>query len=319
MKIKTLGWLLGVTALASSASIVACSQAPVQCRIGAAGSGIAYAVKYYPVGTPGAACAAPGDEIGFDTYHPKGPGEEGLQQPDFTVPSIVAFQNSSMGSLIADRSDQGSEDPVGKGDQNEETGAHIPPQHPAYVLGKFSTVEPVDEFCSIADPKPAEQVFPKVEAVPPDPNDPDDMGSPEVPAMSVKYEWSDVKVYVTPSAQGTQFSGHLKYTQDTCSAEYNVAGVWPSIFCGVDKEVDDGMGGKMTVTVPEASLCCPNADPLGGRITGSGINPDFPMKCDPDLLLCVLDTPDPTKLPVLNPGWDTNVAACKVTEESAAP
>ncbi len=117
---------------------------------------------------------------------------------------------------------------------------------------------------------------------------------------------------------GTQFSGHLRYTEDSCSAEYNVAGVWPSVFCGVDKEVDDGMGGTKTVTVPEASLCCPSADPLGGRITGSGINPDFPMKCDPDLLLCVLDIPDASKLPALNPGWDTKVAACAITEAPAA-
>ncbi len=135
--------------------------------------------------------------------------------------------------------------------------------------------------------------------------------------MSVKYEWTDVKVYVTAAAQGTQFSGHLKYTEDACVAEYNVAGVWPSVDCSVEKEVDDGMGGTKTILVADASLCCPSADPLGGRAVGSSINPDFPVKCDPNLLVCVLDTEEPTKLPILNPGWDTKVDACKVTEAPA--
>lgn len=321
MKIKTLGWLLAATALASSASIVACSQAPVQCQAGHAGSGLGYAVKYYPVGTPGAACAAPGDEIGFETYHPPGGGADG-SQPDFSIPSRVSFRNASMGALIAAKAKVGSVDPDGTNVENPEDSTHTLAKNPAYALGTFATVEPVNDFCPVVDPKPAVQNFPLVPKGNPDPEKPGDMGKPEVPASSVKYEWSDVKVYVTAAAQGTQFSGRLKYTEDSCSAEYNVAGVWPAVHCGVDKEVDDGMGGMMMVTVPEASLCCPSADPLGGRITGSGINPDFPMVCDPDLLLCVLDTADSTKLPVLKPGWDADAdgvptGACKITPPSS--
>jgi hypothetical protein len=316
MKIKTLGWLLAVTALASSASVVACSQAPVQCQAAHSGLGLGFAAKYYPVGTPGAACAIKGDEIGFETYHPPGGGEDG-KQPDFSIPSRVAVKTTAMGNLIASKAKKGSKDPDGLNLENAD-GTHVLAKNPAYSLGTFATVEPVEDFCAVADPKPAVQSFPRVEAVPPDPMDPEDMGSPEEAALAVKYEWTDLKVYVTAAAQGTQFSGRLKYTENACSAEYNVAGVWPPVHCGVEKEVDDGMGGTMTIEVPEASLCCPTADPLGGRVTGSGINPDFPVKCDPDLLLCVLDTPDPTKLPILSPGWDAKQDACKVTEAPAA-
>ena len=76
-------------------------------------------------------------------------------------------------------------------------------------------------------------------------------------------------------------------------------------------------------TIPDNSACCPNPDPIGGRASGSGINPDFPVKCDPDLLLCVLDTADPSKLPILNPTWalDADGVAtgiCKLTEAAAA-
>jgi hypothetical protein len=326
MKIKTLGWLIAAAAVASSASIVACSQAAVQCQAGHAGSGLAYAVKYYPVGTPGAACAAPGDEIGFETYHPPGGGDDG-SQPDFSIPSIVSFRNASMGAMIAAKAAVGSVDPDGTNVENPVDGTHTLAKRPAYSLGTFATVEPVNDFCPVVDPKAAEQQFPLVPKVEPDPADPEDMGSPEVPASSVKYEWSDVKVYVTAAAQGTQFSGHLKYSQDAslpnaCAAEYDVVGVWPSVFCGVTKEVDDGMGGTMEIDVPEPSLCCPSADPLGGRIIGSGINPDFPMVCDPDLLLCVLDTKDAKSLPVLKPGWDADsegvlTGACKITPPSS--
>lgn len=311
MKIKTLGWLLAVTALASSASVVACSQAPVQCQAAHSGNHLGFAAKYYPVGTPGAACAIPGDEIGFETYHPAGGGNDG-KQPDFSVPSGVAVKTTAMGNLIASKTAVGSVDPDGLNVENAD-GTHVLAKNPAYSLGKFATVEPVNDFCAVESPKPAVHSFPRVEAVPPDPMVPDDMGSPEVLASTVKYEWTDLKVYVTAAAQGTQFSGRLKYTEDNCTAEYNVAGVWPPVHCGVEKEVN----GKK-VEVPEASLCCPSADPLGGRVTGSGINPDFPVKCDPDLLLCVLDTQDPTKLPILSPGWDAKQDACKVTETPAA-
>lgn len=307
MKIKTLGVLLAATALASSVSIVACSQAAVQCQAGHSGLGLGFAAKYYPVGTPGATCGdVKGDEIGFETYHPPGAGDDG-RQPDFSVPSGVALKTSAMGKLIASKAKKGSKDPLGVNKENEADGTHTLAEHPAYSLGKFTTIEPVDDFCPVADLGAAQQSFPAVEAVPPDPPDP---GQKAEPATSVRYEWSDVKVYVTAAAQGTQFSGHLKYTQDSCTAEYNVAGVWPAVSCaGEDAEGN---------AVADASLCCPNANPLGGRTIGSGINPDFPVKCDPDLMLCVLDIPDASKLPALNPGWETKVEACKVTEAPAS-
>jgi hypothetical protein len=328
MKIQTLGWLIGFTAIASSASVLACSQAKLVCQAGHAGSGSAFAAKYYPVGTPGAACVLPGDEIGFETYHPKGGGDDGAQ-PDFAVPSLVALQTTAMGTMIQDKKGVGSSDPDRTNVENAD-GTHTLAKDPPYALGTFAGVEPdADGFCVMAAPAPAVQNFPAVAAIPPDPMaDPPDPGADAVPAEAVKYEWTNVKVYVTASAQGTQFSGHLKYTDDTCIAEYNVAGLWPSIPC--NNVVEDGvdmMGMKKFKVVAEPAFCCPSADPLGplARTSGSGINPDFPMKCeqimpaDPDPsngeggFRCVLDVADPAKLPVLNPGWDANVAACKVT------
>jgi hypothetical protein len=302
MKIQTLGWLIGFTALVSSASLLGCSQAVVACQAAHAGAG-AFAAKFFPVGTPGAACTVPGDQVGFETFHPPGGGSD-KKQPDFSVPSIVAFQTDTMGNLIAAETDGSATDTT--------------PDSKPYAIGSFASVEPdANGFCPVVAPKVAEKSFAAVA------DDPATMDVDEtLPAVSLKYEWSDVKIYVTAAAQGTQFSGHLKYTQDTCTAEYNVAGVWPSISCA--NEVPDGMdadGNPKTKIVPEPAFCCPGADPLGplARLSGSGINPDFPVKCDPDLLLCVLDVPDASNLPALKPGWDADVAACKVTGAAAAP
>lgn len=318
MKIQTLGWLIGVTALVSSASILACSQAAVVCQVGHAGSGYAFAAKYFPVGTPGA-CSVPGDQVGFESYHPKGGGADG-SQPDFAVPSLVALQTDAMGNMILSKAKEGSVDPDGMNVENEDN-THVLAKHPAYALGSFTTVEPdADGFCLMPAPAPAVQEFPRVNAIPPDPMDPMDPGTPEVPAQSVKYQWTNVKVYVTAAAQGTQFSGHLKHTDDTCTAEYDVAGVWPSAYCG--KDVEDAMGN--VTTVPDPSACCPNADPIGNRPFGSGINPDFPVKCDPDLLLCVLDIKSASELPALNRTWaadesGTPTGICALTVATAAP
>jgi hypothetical protein len=291
MKMQTLGWVFGAAVLTSSASIVACSQSTTQCSAGNADSA-SFAVKYYGKTTPAPACAVPGDIIGFGTYHPAGGGDDKLQ-PDFSVPAGVAFQMESMGTLVADEEGGGATDP---------TATHKP-----YSLGVFATLEPdTNGFCAVNTPSVAEKSY---AAVPDDPATPD--ADESLPAASLKAEWSNVKIYVTAAAQGTQFSGHLKQTKDACVAEYDVAGVWPAIPCGKDSE-----DGKSTVVDPVQ--CCPTADPNGGRPTGSGINPDFPLKCDPDLFLCVLDIKDPSELPALNPTWAADAEGvptgiCKLT------
>ena len=298
MKMQTLGWVIGAAALASSASIVACSQSPTQCTAGNADS-YGFAVKYYGKTTPAPACAVAGDTIGFGTYHPAGGGDD-KKQPDFSVPGGVAFQQESIGNLVISQEEGGAVDPAAG--------------HKAYSLGKFASLEPdASGFCSVDAPSAAEKSYPAV-ADDPATTDKDE----SLPATSFKSEWSNVKIYVTAAAQGTQFSGHLKQTLDSCVAEYDVAGVWPAIPCG--KDVDDGKGGTKTVIDPVQ--CCPAADPNGGRPAGSGVSPDFPLKCDPDLFMCVLDIKDPSELPALNPTWATDAdgnptGICKLTPASS--
>jgi hypothetical protein len=98
------------------------------------------------------------------------------------------------------------------------------------------------------------------------------------PGTDLKYEWSNMKFLSTADAPGTQFAGHLSYAQDGTTCEYEAWGLWPAVFCGdADNKPDDG-------------ACDPAADPAKGRAIGSGINPDFPVKCDPDTLYCFFTT-----------------------------
>jgi hypothetical protein len=96
------------------------------------------------------------------------------------------------------------------------------------------------------------------------------------PALSLTYAWSNLRIYNTPEIPGTQFTADLTYTENGCIAEYTVKGIWPLVSCATsDKKPDD-------------VKCDPRADPAAGRHRGSGINPIFPVKCDPVALICVL-------------------------------
>ena len=326
MKMQTLGWLIGLSAIASS--FISCSQPPILCGAAHGGTpgtnevgtpvGIGFAalytqngaapmcatttkyttsVSFPPVYPDGATLdKVRGDVIGLETYHPAVTTDHG-PEPDFTKTS-VAVKTDGLGQLIKAKV------------ARKATDASM--DHKAYAYGEFQTSTPDDNgICKVSNLKPAEQDIPKAEAVPPDPDDPDDMGKPEQPPVSVKQEWKNLEVYVTSAAPGTQFSGDLTYTQDSCTMEYHVVGLWPVVGCDALTEAEDDYVG-----MPDDTKCCPNADPAVGRITGSGINPDFPVKCDPTLLICVLDTKD-GKIPVLKPGWDqADGSPCKTKSET---
>jgi hypothetical protein len=93
-------------------------------------------------------------------------------------------------------------------------------------------------------------------------------------AQDITYAWSGLRVYNTPDIPGTQFIADLRYTENGCTAEYTVRGIWPVVSCATNK-------------MPDETKCDPYADPPT-RLRGSGINPSFPVKCDTKALICVL-------------------------------
>ncbi len=309
MKIHYLGLLAGAAALASS--FFSCTQPKIPCTVGRASNAPFIGVYTKTGGTctavsscliPGAeGCAA--DYVGLETfYDERTQGDE--VQPDFEKQSLAVKTEGFQGLI----------DAWPDVDANE---ANKP-----YSIGLFDSAEPDDQdFCRASSLSVAKQELPEVLGVP---DDPDDPMSPttDYPATTVTYEWSDFRVYVTAAAQGTQFQGKLKYTEivdgASCADEYDVIGVWPPVDCATyDADgniVVDDMGNPVTFD----AACCPDADPAGGRPFGSGLNPDFPVKCDPVLLTCVLDfsRAGKSEIPVVEVDWskDEKIAPqCKPT------
>jgi hypothetical protein len=184
----------------------------------------------------------------------------------------------------------------------------------AYGIGRFVTTKAdEDGFCRADKLAAARLHLPTV------PEHPLDMctTAPEAPALNVSYEFSQVRVYYTPAAIGTQLEAELTYTQNDCVAKYKVSAVFPAVPCGVTPASDAGApaadGGTSTqdASAPDADaadagsadagVACPPPAPAGPAPTpddslceNAGINPDFAVRCDPVQLMCVLKKPAPS-------------------------
>jgi hypothetical protein len=139
------------------------------------------------------------------------------------------------------------------------------------------------------------------------------MDTPAQPPLDIKYEFSNVQVYVSASDYGTQLAADLTYTHDGCSAKYRVRAVYPAVPCGVsadpggtadddagapEEEADDAQCPPQPETgeqLPDDSLCAALPDYASGSYMGSGLNPDVAVSCDPTLLLCVLQHEPPAR------------------------
>lgn len=137
----------------------------------------------------------------------------------------------------------------------------------ANAIGSFTDGFPdADGFCVASDFADSSVSLPDIAEMPDDPMTPDeDESLPAQAAIDVQYQWSNVRVVVTADAQGTQFEADLDYTQDGCSASYHVVGVYPAVGCETNEDCNDD---------------------------ANGINPDFAVRCNTDLGLCVLDGDD---------------------------
>jgi hypothetical protein len=140
-----------------------------------------------------------------------------------------------------------------------------------------------DGFCTVGS---MTSTALSLDAVPADPMDP--MSKP-LPAVDLKYEWTNVRIYVSAAAIGTEFTADLKYTQDGCIATYKVTALYPSVGCEKTMTVKgpDGKPMEMGTGKPDDDACFPCAQPDKGHPTGSGIVPNIDVACDPDMLLCL--------------------------------
>jgi hypothetical protein len=282
MKIQTLGLLtaVGALALTSAGTLASCAQPPIECT---AGHGD-FAVKYIPVsGDPMCNAKSP-ENVGFQVYNPLQNEDTCVQKGDDKICEgtaadstkvIFGIQTLEMG-LTSSNAVEPDPDAM----------------HHVYSVGNVKEVLPdASGMCYVPTLTPAEQNLPLV------PGEGGAGGTGGIPnaqePTDVKYEWSNLKIYVTASAPGTQFEADVKYTFNGCSATFKAIGMYPAIDCSADDPATPEFE-------TDPSVCNPNPDPDKGRAFGSGINPDFPIKCEPNeamgFALCVLDS---DKIPAL--------------------
>jgi hypothetical protein len=147
-----------------------------------------------------------------------------------------------------------------------------------YSQGAFAQQFPdANNMCQVQNLQPARQVLTST---------PLSVGPMMMPTLSpyqpddVGYTWTNVNVYVTAAAQGTQFSADTTYTENGCTASYHVIGMWPAVSCTVtipDPKDPKGLTPLNQVATPD--LCNPCAEPDKQRFVGSGISPDFTTTC----------------------------------------
>lgn len=235
-----------MTAIGTVAFTASCTQPLLNCS-SAFGT---YAAEYtLTQGDPASPCGQlVGDVLGMTTYYQEG-GKNGT--PDYENAN-VAIRPQSLGIMIDYAEARGVID-----------GNVV--FYQANAIGSFTAGFPdEDTFCRVDEFEASQVSLPNIDALPDDPATPDvDETQPAQAAIDVAYQWSNARFVVSADAQGSQFEADLEYTQDGCTANYHVVGVYPSVACTSDAECDDDK---------------------------NGINPDFALRCNTDLGLCVLDS-----------------------------
>jgi len=214
--------------------VVSCSDQPkTKCTVGRG----QFAAAYKPLSplTDGGACVRTGEVLGVEMYNQSNADKSSIDVNKGTV----WIKGQSMVEAITEN---GGIDPN--------------PAHQQNSIGDFGTSVPgSDTFCDVPALNPAEQDFPASDA-----------GVPST--LKVKYEWSHVRVVVSPQALGTQLVADLNYTRnDTtgdCTAAYHVTALYPHVDCSIQG-------------LPTFCKCLPYADPNPDheRPRGSGISPDL--------------------------------------------
>lgn len=137
--------------------------------------------------------------------------------------------------------------PATLADLDEADTSHVP-----YSLGALAKEADADGFCSATDMAVAEKQVP---------------AQGDSPGRHVIYHWSNVRILAIPRAPGTQMVADLEYTEDGCTAQYEVWAMWPGDVDCANEETQQ----------PDNDLCA----------KAGTINPDFATVCDPTLLKCV--------------------------------
>jgi hypothetical protein len=289
----------------AATGLISCSNPKPECTVGQSGFPTqGFAVRYILKDNPSNCPVMTGEIIGMQSYHPSKEGDE--QVRDFSK-TRIAMRTQSAGELYWMIEDWfGRESPEALAAQPN-------------AIGDFDAAEPdASDFCHVPTPSESRVTFPGVSY---------DLGGPctsneecvdltlapsatcqpagdagemscfvDYAPTEIAYRWSNVEVYVTAQALGTQFKADVEIEINQCTAKYTAVGMWPAIDCTDYTGNVDAKGNVVEDPTygPDQRLCNPEPDPEGTeppaddgavksmrRVFGSGINPDFgPTQCD---------------------------------------
>ena len=261
MNIKTtlsLAFVLVATSSAFFSTTTGCDQPLPKCS----SSRGDFVVRYTYVSGPASCKALTGEKVGVQTYNAIGESAK----PNLDSAS-VAMQADTLGKLFDNAASGGVGDP----DVNDKE----------YALGSFSTATPVGQVCTVPTFSVAQQQLAAVAA--------DDAGTTAQVATLINYTWKNVQFLVTSQYLGSQFVADLDVGRNATDCVYKAQGLYPYVPCfvadGNGNPVPDASGNL----VVDETACSPEATPPV-HPTGSGINPDFAVHCDPVLFACVTNS-----------------------------
>jgi hypothetical protein len=206
---RSLAFVVCVVAAAAGA----CDQPAPKCNVAHG----AFWAQYTLVSGEGECALLTGEELDVQSYY--APRSKSDRRPDLEKASI-GIQPMAITAALSNA--------AGIADPAEDD---VP-----YALGRFTTKEPSkDGFCLAPKLSTAQLHLPEV------PEHMADMCTvaPPAAAVDVTYTFSNVRVYYTPAAIGTQLAADLTYRQGDCTARYKVSAVYPMVSCGVPTPLDD--------------------------------------------------------------------------------
>jgi hypothetical protein len=196
-----------------------------------------FAVRYELVSGTGECAQLKAEGVGVQTYvtNPTKQKHGGLNS--------LALKSTQTGLWMLN-AESNRADPA---DPDSEYEPIVDDDHAPYALGKFSSKHPKNDICEVPELAPAQLVLPEIpehlvgddelwHQFTDEDSDPDLI--PAQPALDVKYEWSNVKVWVTPGDVGTQWGADLKYTLNGCTATYKAVAVNAYVECESDADCE---------------------------------------------------------------------------------
>jgi hypothetical protein len=269
---------LRLLAVAASGALVLAAgdcadQAEPDCTVPASGH---FATRLEVIDNPQGCPVEAGIVIGTRPYYVL--DEKG--DVDYDRPFKVAIQTEEMGAAYQ---------------RVEENPGRLPPgvapeallDGPLYAFGALDAPRPDDrDYCTITSLAPAVLNLPELAAVADDPATEADEAVAAEPALALRAEWTDLTFLVTTAYPGVQMTGTLKYTKNGCTITYKATGVFANntATCATD----DPTAPYYRAEGYNPALCDPEPDFSQGIAVGSGINPDFPVACDPVSRLCLM-------------------------------